>query len=310
MSDGSQRSGVLGLAERRLPLWLAMSLLIAASASWAGSGVAARAAAGNVPPVTLAFLRWSIALLLFLPFGGLPLWRERRAFLQHWKTVVAFGFFGIVGFTTPYYVGLHFTTVVNSTILNATGPIMVVFLSFAMLGVVIARRQLAGIGLALIGALVIVARGDLDRLAAFAFNLGDGLVLAAYLSWSMYTVMLRWRPQGLSQYSFLVAMIGVSCLMLAPGFAWELARGMTFEPTGGNLLIVGYSAVVASVVAYLFWNMAVPVLGANRAAVSLYLQPAFGVIFGIVILGEAVEPFHFVGVIAIFAGVYLSTARQ
>ena len=229
-----------------------MALLILASAGWAGSGVAARAAAGNVPPMTLSFIRWCIAFLLFLPFGARPLWHERRAFYRHWKIVSGFGFFGVVGFTVPYYVGLHFTTVVNTTILNATGPIMVLFLSFAMLGVVVTRGQLVGIAIALFGAIVIVARGDIDRLLDFNFNIGDGLVLVSYLSWAFYTVMLRWRPDGLSQYSFLVAVIGVSCLMFLPFYMWELMNGMTFEATSGNLFIIGYSAVIASVVAISF----------------------------------------------------------
>ncbi len=285
-------------------------MLIFAAACWAGSSVAGRAAAGDVPPMTISFLRWFIAFLLVLPLGARPLWAERRIFRHHWPIMCAFAFFGVVGFTVPYYVGLQFTEAVNVGILNASSPILIILLSFAMLGVVIRPGQLVGIGFALIGTLVIISRGSLETLLGFTLNIGDMLALSAFLSWAIYTVMLRWRPPGVSSYSFLVAIFALASLMMLPLYVIELALGRSFEHDFDNWFIIGYAALFPSTLAYLAWNLAVPIVGPNLAAITQYINPVFAISLAALILGESVEAFHLVGIAAILAGIYLSGSRR
>ncbi len=293
-----------------IPRWLAFALLIFAAASWAGSSVAGRAAAGEVPPMTIAFLRWFIALVVLLPLGARPLWAERRIFILNLPIMCGFAFFGVVGFTVPYYVGLQFTEAVNVGILNASSPILIILLSFAMLGVVIRPGQLVGIGFALIGTLVIISRGSLETLLGFTLNVGDLLAMSAFLSWAIYTVMLRWRPPGVSSYSFLVAIFALASLMLLPLYVIELALGRSFEHDFNNWFIIGYAALFPSTLAYLAWNLAVPIVGPNLAAITQYINPVFAISLAALILGESVEAFHLVGIAAILAGIYLSGSRR
>ena len=293
-----------------IPRWLAMGLLIFASACWAGSSVAGRAAVGDVPPMTLSFLRWFIAFVVLLPLGAKPLWAERRIFMHNFPIMCAFAFFGVVGFTVPYYVGLRFTEAVNVGILNASSPILILLLSFAMLGIVIRPGQLVGVGFALIGTLVIVGRGNPETLLGFTINVGDLLALSAFLSWALYTVMLRWRPPGVSSYSFLVAIFALASLMMLPLYVIELALGRSFEHNLDNWFIIGYAALFPSTLAYLAWNLAVPIVGPNLAAITQYLNPVFAISLAALILGESVETFHLAGIAAILAGIYLSGSRR
>lgn len=76
---------------------LAIAGVLVAVLCWAGNALVARAFAGEIPPFALAFWRWSLALILILPFVALPLWRHRVA-LRHagWRLVVIAAF-GIAG---------------------------------------------------------------------------------------------------------------------------------------------------------------------------------------------------------------------
>ncbi|MEE2969459.1 MAG: DMT family transporter [Pseudomonadota bacterium] len=296
--------------ETGIPLWLAFTLLILAAAAWGGSSVAGRAAAGNVPPMTLSFLRWTCALILFLPLGGKSLWTERAIHLRHWKIMIAFGFLGVVGFTIPYNVGLQYTPAINVTLLNGLVPILTIFFSFVLLRVLVTRGQTLGIVIALSGMVVIVVRGDVNLLISVSFNIGDLIAITAFISWSLYTVMLKWKPDGLSPYGFLVGITAWGCLMMLPPYLWELTNGLSFELSRNNLFIIGYSAVFPSFIAYICWSLAVPVIGANLAGITQYLNPVFGVGFAILILNETFETYHMVGVAAVFIGLYLSTAKR
>ena len=222
----------------------------------------------------------------------------------------AYAFFGVVGFTVPYYVGLQFTEAVNVGILNASSPILILLLSFAMLGIMIRTGQLVGVGFALIGTLVIVSRGSLETLLGFTINVGDLLALSAFLSWALYTVMLRWRPPGMGSYSFLVAIFALASLMMLPLYLIELGLGRSFEHTFDNWFIIGYAALFPSTLAYLAWNLAVPIVGPNLAAITQYLNPVFAISLAALILGETVETFHLAGIAAILAGIYLSSSRR
>ena len=73
-----------------------------------------------------------------------------------------------------------------------------------------------------------------------------------------------------------------------------------------NWLIIGYAALFPSTLAYLCWNLAVPVVGANLAAITQYLNPVFAITLAALILGERVATYHLVGIAAILAGIYLS----
>jgi len=75
----------------------------------------------------------------------------------------------------------------------------------------------------------------------------------------------------------------------------------------GNISLILYNAVFSSVLAYLFWNHGVAVVGPKSAGFTNYLIPVFGIVGSFAILGETVEPHHLIAIPLIFSGLYLAT---
>jgi drug/metabolite transporter (DMT)-like permease len=292
-----------------MPRWLAYTLLTLTALFWGGTTVAARAAAGDIPPFSLTFWRWTIAFVLFIPIGLAPWWRQRALFARHWKMMVGYSFLGIVGFTICYFVGLTMTTAINASLLNGALPIMIVVLSLAMLGTRIRRIQWFGIGLALAGSVIIVLRGEMARITQVCLNAGDLFLLLAMLSWAFYTICLRWLPDGIDANALILVLSALAVPMLAPFYLWELAHGETFALSAGNISLILYTAVFSSVLAYLFWNLGVAAVGANTAGFSHYLIPVFGTVGSVLLLGETIETFHMVAIALIFGGPYFATTH-
>ena len=71
-----------------------------------------------------------------------------------------------------------------------------------------------------------------------------------------------------------------------------------------------YMGLMASVVAFIFWNRGVAVVGANAAGFTIHLLPAFGTLLAILFLGESFAAFHAAGIATILAGVLLATVRK
>jgi drug/metabolite transporter (DMT)-like permease len=284
-------------------------LLSGAALLWAGNFVLGRAMRGHIPPIGLAFWRWALALAVLLVLFGRRLSAQRAPLLARWKFVVLLGILGVGNFNLFVYLGLQHTTATNALLLNAAAPAFIVVLSFLSGLGRPTGRLLLGVALSLSGVAAILSQGRASTLLELQLNPGDLWVLAAVLSWSLYTVLLSRRPSGVEPMVLLTALVLIGTAWIAPFYAWEIARGLrvTFDlVTAGSVLYVG---VFASLVAYAFWNAGVAQAGASRAGVFLNLMPAFGTLLAVALLGEPFRLFQAVGIGLIVAGVTLGQIR-
>lgn len=292
---------------------LAVAGVLLAVLCWAGNALVARAFAGDIPPFALAFWRWTLALAIILPFVAGALWRH-RVDLRHagWRLLLIAGF-GIAGYNTLLYSAAQSTAAINITLVNTCIPLMTVIAAGLLLGEWPARRAWWGMALAVLGLLVLISRADWQTLAQLAFNRGDLIMLLAVVDWALYTVLLRRWARYLAPIPPL-ALLGAFMLLgvplILPLYLYELSSGAQMLATPANLAAVGYTAVFASLVAYLGWNHGVKVLGAPTAAMGNYLMPVFTAILGWILLGEGLQAFHWAGGAMIFAGLLLATRPQ
>ncbi|HUU74362.1 MAG TPA: DMT family transporter [Burkholderiales bacterium] len=287
-------------------MFLPYVLLSLAVLSWAGNWVIGRAMRHDIGPVTMGFWRWLLALLLILPFCLHELRDKWPVVRQNWWRLMVLGALGAVAFNTMVYVGLQYTEATNSTLFNSVVPIYIVVISWLFFGERITLRQTGGIALSLAGVLVIMSRGDPAFLVRLQINIGDIWIIVAMLLWSVYTVLLRWRPRELSAFAFLGAMLAFSLPLLIPFYGWELYHRGTFELKPATVVTLAYFATVPSVIAYLFWNRGVAEVGANRAGLIIHLLPVFTVVLSILFLGEQLFLFHYVGAVCVFCGITLT----
>jgi drug/metabolite transporter (DMT)-like permease len=276
---------------------------------WSGNFVIARAAHAAIPPLTLSFWRWTLAFIVIAPFAVAHARRDWRLMLGQWRRVLALAVFGITGFNSLVYMGLQYTGATNALLLNAFIPILTMLITWGFMGRHLGKRQLLGVALSFSGVVVILARGDWQRLEALDFNRGDLLVALAAVVWALYTVLLKGLDPRINRIGFLAVITFIGTLGIAPFYLWELSRVGGVELTGGNLLSFAYVGLFPSVLAYIFYNRGVAEVGPERASLFIHLMPVFGTIMSIAFLGEVFALFHLIGIAAIFGGIFLSTHK-
>ena len=276
---------------------------------WAGNWVIGRALRFDAPPVAITFWRWAIALALLAPFTYLYLRERWHLILRFWKILCVLGLLATVCQHIPFYAGLRHTTATNGALLNATSPIFIALLSVALVGERLSAKGVLGSVISLSGVLTIISRGDPGVLRAFSLNVGDIWVLVGTLAWAGYTVCLRCWPAELDRLSFLTLLAAVGVIATGPLYALEIASGQVLRPNASSLLGIAYIGVVATVVAYIFWNRAVQQVGPGRAGPFMYLMLVFTPILSIIFLGERLHLYHLAGAVLIISGIYLTTAR-
>ncbi len=293
-----------------MPFWnSAWSLLALANLFWAGNIVLGRGVVGMVPPIALAYWRWTGAFLIAVGFAWPYLRRDAATLLRHWRMMLLLSATGIATYNTMSYIGLTSTTALNVLLLQSAGPLVIIVWAFALFGERPTLWQSAGVLVSLIGVAVIAAHGSLDRLLHLSLNRGDVWILAAMVIYGIYAAMFRVRPAA-HPLSFLVAMMGVGSMMILPFYVWEIAQGGRIEGGLPAWLALVYIAVFPSFVAYLFFNRGIELIGATRASQSWHLMPVFGSILAVLFLGETFYLYHAIGIAMIAAGIVLASVKR
>jgi drug/metabolite transporter (DMT)-like permease len=270
---------------------------------WAGNAVVGRAVVGIVPPLTLSFWRWVIALAIILPFG-LPHVRNDFAVVRaQWRTLFMLALFSVAAFNTLLYVALEWTTAINASLVGATGPAVIPLIAWIVLRERVTARQAAGIVASFVGVMIVITRGDVGVLANLGFNQGDLLVMLAVVAWSIYSVLLRRHSASLHPLTFLTVTFAFGFAIIAPFAAWEYANGARMALSALSVGGIVYTGIFPSLFSFLFWNRGVNAVGASRAAQFLYLVPVFAAALAIAFLGESLELHHVAGVALIFLGI-------
>jgi drug/metabolite transporter (DMT)-like permease len=274
---------------------------------WSCNWIIGRALHDDMPPMALTFFRWLLASLVLAPFVVSKLARDWPTIRAHWRTMALLGTVGIALHNAIAYIGLNYTTATNGVVLNSFIPVMIIAMAWAFFGERLTRVQLLGVAVSLVGVLAILSGGSLATLARFRLNAGDLCVILAMAMWSLYTVLLRRRPLGLDRLSFLFVLAIVGVVIMFPLWLGEslLIRSPVWSARSFAALIG--VAIFSPVLAYVFWNRGVELLGPAVAGLFVHLMPVFGALLAWLFLGERLEPYHLAGMTLILTGIAVTS---
>lgn len=291
----------------RIPV-LAYVGLVLTPLFWAGNAVVARGTVENIPPLSMSFWRWIIALAILLPFGLPGIWRHRQIIRQRFGSMLALATFSVAAFNSLLYFAATTTTATNIALINATIPIFVALLAWILLGDRTRPLQALGIALAITGIITVVARGKFSVLTSLQAQAGDLIMVVAVFSWGLFSVLLRRQAVPLPALTFLTTQILLGTLVILPFYLVDL-----FFFTGGfdlsrqTALPLLYFAIFPGILAYGFWNHGVHTIGPARAAIFMYLTPVFASVLAGIFLDETLGVYHIIGGLLILAGLLLAT---
>lgn len=266
----------------------ALGYLLAAGACmiWAGNFVVAQSLAAHISPVMLAFLRWSVAALVVLPFGVTALWRQRLLLRRHLPYLALAAFVGVTLFNTLIYVAGETSSATGMSLIAVSASLFIIFLSWLISGERPTSRKLTGAALGACGVVLLLTHGQPARLRALRFAPGDLWMLAAAMLWAVYTILVRHKPKSIEQLTFLSSNICLGVALLSPLALWAYAHGTHIDLTPTVVGAVLYVGTVASVFAYLLWHKAIHLVGPSNAGMVYYTVPLFSAAEAFVILGE------------------------
>lgn len=282
---------------------------------WAGNAVVGRALAGQVPPLTLNFLRWLIAAALLLPLAWRALlpWRRIR---ERWRYLAAIGTLGVGAFNSLQYLALVTSSPLNVTLVAASMPVWMVAVGALFFGVRPTRRQLAGAALGFAGVCVVLTRGSPLALARVQWVAGDLYILLAIVGWAFYSWLLARPPAHLrgdarpADWDWAAFLLVQTLFGLAASGLFTLGeQALGAAPirwSTGVAAALAYVSLGASIVAYRCWGLGVAEAGPTLAAFFNNLTPLFAAVLSALVLGLAPQPYHAAAFALIVGGIVVS----
>lgn len=279
---------------------------VGATALWSGNFIIARGLNESIPPISLAFWRWVVAVIVFLPFAWKPLAASRPILKKHLPYLAITALLGITIFNTLIYFAGQTTTAINLSLISITFPIFIVIIARLVFHELFTRNKIAGIILVVTGVVLLITRGNWNLLLSIHFTIGDLWMLCAAVIFAVYSILLKHRPAGLSIWALQLSTFILGLVFLLPFFVWEwyVTAPVSYDSkVVGSILYVG---VFASLTAFVFWNKAIAVVGPVKAAMIYYTLPLFSGLLAHLFLGEEIGSLHLYCLVLIVAGILIA----
>jgi len=285
-------------------------MLVCATLFWAGNFTIGKFAfLENIPPNTLAFLRWCLVWIILFPFTYKEILKLKENIKKNLSLFSILGITSVCIFTSFTYNALNYTQVINASLFNTAIPVTIILVCFLLKIEKTNIFQLSGLLISMLGILAIITRLDLNILLSLNFNKGDLFMIGAIIAWGIYSAYLKKQTFDVS----LLALVHIICtfglIFLLPLFILDAAQGKTIEMSSNLFYILIYIAIFPSIGSYYCWAGAVAIIGANRAGIFLSLIPLFSTIFAILFFNEKFLFFHLIGSILIILGLFLSNKK-
>jgi drug/metabolite transporter (DMT)-like permease len=285
--------------------WAGVAIALLSSCLGGTAAAITRYLVGGADPIALAVLRWGIGFLCLLPAALLlkARWPVRR----DWPAVALLGicFFGM--FFILYNIAISFTTAARASLAVATLPLSTMLVA-ALLGVErLTLRKTLGVCIAVLGVAAALAAG-LSAAPPGAWR-GELIMLAAMFCMAFYNVLSRPFIKRSSALGFLTVGIGAgaAALVLVGLFTGSIVALKSF---GTPQWIAGiYLGIGGGAAAFILWVLALERATPTRVANTMTVNPIAAALLATQLVGEPITPNLVLGLIAVFAGIWIATSE-
>lgn len=272
-----------------------LARLVALAAMWGASYLFMRIAVPHLGPVLMIELRVLIAGLALLAFAYAT--RKAIGWREHWPGYL---FVGAVGLALPFVLIAEALTVIDAStaaILNALSPLFASLVAAAWIRDPLTPAKTAGIALCLAGTAVLVGWTPVPMTGREI--LAASMSVAATALYGFTIVFTKVRLQGASPMGTSAATLLFAALVLLP--FTPVTRELASVPTVAWLALAGL-AVLSTALAFLLYYRLIADVGPVKAITVTLLVPIFGMVWGVIFLGEPVTPGRIAGCAIILLG--------
>ncbi len=279
--------------------------LIAVPAIWGGAFAAGKIVVAVFSPLMGSFARYAIACVALLVAaivreGGLPRLTRRQFF-----ATVLLGILGVFLYNLLFLGSLQRLPASRAALIIALNPAITIAISSIVLHERLRARRWSGVAIALLGVWVVLSHGDLASIASAGIGRGELLMFGAVTCWALYTILGRKVLGGLTPLAATSYAAVWGTLMLGAVAVPDILQLRAEQFDWRMIASLLYLGVLGTAVAFVWYYTSVQRFGASVASIFNNLVPVFGVLTGVLLLGESLLPSMLIGGAIAIVGVLM-----
>lgn len=281
---------------------------------WGSTFLGTKICIEQMGPLWMGTLRYFLASLFFtavlLRKRDISEWKPDIS--MNWALYLGAGGLGVFSATFCQNIGQLYTTAAAASLISTLEPVMVIVLSVIILKERLSVPMLIGILISLAGVLLIVSNGDLSIFSKMEISelKGNVLLSLSMLFYGFYTVFSK----TIVSRSEPLRAVTIACIT---GTVFLLASALSMEkmPDFGaysakTYAALFYMAFFPTCLALFLCNKLLVEIEASKMSIVLFLMPIYGVILGIIFLGESVSGIAIGGGCITLLGTYLMEKKH
>lgn len=291
----------MSITHTRNPAVIALVVMAFINMIWGAAFPITKPALADIPPISFAFWRFTLALAILLPLSLRQVWALLRGPERNQLILMGLLGFCITQITQVYSLVLSPAT--HIALMSTTTPLWVAIIASMTLNEPFTWRMRVGTIIALVGVGIVLNPRD-GMQFDWSVWAGYAIYLVSAVGWASYNVMGRSLMQRITPLpaTAAAALIGVVCLL--PFAVGEYLNGQATTITPTSVFGVVYTALFVTVVGYLTLFWALGKSSSSNVAAMMYFQPVAGAIIAWIWLNEEPTIGFFVGSVLTFIGVW------
>lgn len=292
-----------------------LSLLLTALI-WGIAGPVIKYTSRFIKPFSFLFWRFFVTSLISLPI--FLFYQQKKKIKLSGKRIKKLIFLGFLGAVAPLiflFIGVRYTTAIDSSLIGCLAPIMVIIGGAVFLKEKVTNQEKIGAILAFLGSIITIIQPVLEHKAFALKNMsGNILILLSTIIWAVYCLFLRRSENKDKTDPFILTVAGffIGLIVIIPFLFWETSSTIQKPLTINPLALPGilYMSIFSSIIAYFTYNLGYSLIEASEATLFDYLKPVFAVPLAVFWLGEKITFPFLIGAIFIFLGVFLTEYKK
>jgi drug/metabolite transporter (DMT)-like permease len=284
-------------------------LLVTMSFIWGINFSAVKGALADFSPLSFNAIRFGTSSLILLSL----LWIREHSLSIRRKDVGFFVMLALIG-NTVYQLffinGIALTTATNSALILATTPVFIVFFGAVLRVEKITSRIVQGVILSFTGVVMIILGSGKPLTITDQSLIGDLLIIANPICWSIYTVLSKPMLRECSPLKLTAVTMALGTVPLVLVSIPSLSTENWAAISTNAWLSLAFSAVFAIAIGYTLWYTGVSRIGSARTALYDNLVTVFAVASAWVLLSESMTAIQIIGAFLVFVSLYVARRNR
>ncbi len=270
---------------------------------WGSLYISGRLVLQQIPALLVLFIRYALSSAILLAIGYHKLHGRIAIARKDWGELFFVGLVGYYLSNAALFLGIQYSSASFASLINSLTPVVISGMAIAFLGEKVTKLQALSLGVAVLGAGIIIGKPTAGVTTA-----GMLISVFALFSWAYATIHLKkltalYDPLLVTGYGMAIAAV----LSLPTAWLYIRVTGAPVSFTGSLWVPLLYTCLVCTALAHLLWNELLQKLPATYCASFYPLQPLTSMLLGVVLLGEEMTLGLILGAACIVAAMVLNS---